>query len=99
MANYTIKLSVIRLCYAVGLATRQQASRWVAIEEVFALLSAADRADETWLLDAAVVSGLVSVNSGPAAHFIQLTEAGLDAYQRAANARSALAGEPLGPRQ
>jgi hypothetical protein len=73
----------LRLCHAVGLATRCQVGRWVFIDTVAALLAPADRAREAALLEAAITSGLVEVNPGKEAHSIKLAAAGLDACHAA----------------
>jgi hypothetical protein len=68
-----------RLCHAVGLATKVRVGRWVAISKVVELLPVVDQADDEALIAAAVEAGLVTVNSGPFAHSISLTAAGLAA--------------------
>jgi hypothetical protein len=76
--------AVLRLCLAVGLATRLRVGRWVAISDVFEMLPAIDRADDDAVITAAVASGLVAINTGPTADSIRLTEAGLAACWAAA---------------
>lgn len=68
----------VRLCHAVGLATRLRVGRWVSIEAALTHLAVADRAREVSLLEAAMAGGLVQVNPGETAHSISLTAAGLD---------------------
>ena len=70
----------LRLCHAVGLATRVKVGRWAPIVEVVALLPPADQAAERAVIEAAVEAGLVKMN-GPldVAHSIALTADGLEA--------------------
>jgi hypothetical protein len=74
----------LRLCHAVGLATRVNIRRWAAIYDAVALLPPADQEAELELLEAAIAAGLVIVNPGPITHSISLTAVGLEACQSAA---------------
>lgn len=71
--------AALRVCQAVGLATRVRVGRWVAIGDALAHLTAGDRAG----LDAALEAGLVEINPGAEAHSVKLTAAGLDACRAA----------------
>jgi hypothetical protein len=77
--------AVTRVCLAVGLATEMQVGRWGAISKVVELLPVVDQADDEAVIAAAVVAGLVTINTGPRSHSIKLTEAGLEACQMTAD--------------
>jgi hypothetical protein len=70
--------ATLRLCHAVGLATRVRVGRWAAISEIIEILPVIDQVQDETLLAAAVASGLITINSGPIAHSIAFTAAGLD---------------------
>lgn len=76
--------TALRLCHAVGLATRVHVGRWIAIRDVLAHLPAGDRAGLDAVIAAAVSAGLVEINPGAEAHSVKLTAAGLDACRAAA---------------
>lgn len=44
-------VAALRLCHAVGLATRVNVNRWVAIDTAVALLGPKDRANEAAMLE------------------------------------------------
>lgn len=75
--------AALRVCHAVGLASRVRVGQWVAIRDVLAHLPAGDRAGPDAALEAAVSAGLVEVNPGAEPHSVKLTAAGLDACRAA----------------
>jgi hypothetical protein len=77
--------AALRLCHAVGLATKVRVGRWTAISTVIELLPVVDQANDDAVIAAAVAAGLVAVNSGPIAHSISLTAASLDACRSLAD--------------
>lgn len=89
----------LRLCHAVGLATRIRVGRWVSIDAALDHLAAADRESEEALLQAAVASGLVEVNPGPVAHSVKLMADGLEACRAARGAGAPQNGRSAHKRQ
>jgi hypothetical protein len=77
--------AITRVCLAVGLATKMQVGRWVAISKLVELLPVVDQADYEAAIAAAFTAGLVTINPGRRSRSIKLTEAGVETCQRTAD--------------